>query len=120
MKPDKNTSIKNILVFFVPVLPFLVLLVPYSLVKQWLIVDWLGCGCPKLDEFGNVITPDFNANDFTTLFWLFITICATVISVFLSKRIPRDKKLLKVLYVAGIFVISLFISYQFCQIMRVR
>ena len=110
-------SIKMIAILLIPLLLFAILLVPYSLVNQHFIVDWLGCGCPVIDEAGNMVEYNFNANDFTALFWLFISICVTEISVFLSKRIQKEKMWFRVLYILGMFLVSLLISYQFCQMM---
>lgn len=107
-------SIKMIAILLTPLLLFAILLVPYSL---HFIVDWLGCGCPVIDEAGNMVENNFNANDFTALFWLFISICVTAISVFLSKRIQKEKMWFRVLYILGMFLVSLLISYQFCQMM---
>ena len=110
-------SIKMIAILLTPLLLFAILLVPYSLVNQHFIVDWLGCGCPVIDEAGNMVENNFNANDFTALFWLFISICVTAISVLLSKRIQKEKMWFRVLYILGMFLVSLLISYQFCQMM---
>ena len=110
-------SIKMIAILLIPLLLFAILLVPYSLVNQHFIVDWLGCGCPVIDEAGNMVENNFNANDFTALFWLFISICVTAISVFLSKRIQKEKMWFRVLYILGMFLVSLLITYQFCQMM---
>ena len=110
-------SVKRIAVLATPLLLFVILLVPYSWANQQIIVQWLGCSCPVMDEFGNMVENNFNANDFTAIFWLFISICATVISVFLSKRIPKDKIWLRVLYIVVIFLTSILISHQFCQMM---
>jgi formate hydrogenlyase subunit 3/multisubunit Na+/H+ antiporter MnhD subunit len=104
-------------ILLTPLLLFAILLVPYSFVNQHFIVDWLGCGCPVIDEAGNMVENNFNANDFTALFWLFISICVTAISVFLSKRIQKEKMWFRVLYILGMFLVSLLISYQFCQMM---
>ncbi len=109
--------IKKIAVLVTPLLLFAILFIPYSWINQQFIVDWLGCGCPVLDEAGNMVENNFNANDFTALFWLFISVCATAISVLLSKRIPKEKMWLRVLYIVGMFLVSLLITYQFCQIM---
>ena len=111
MKPVKKAVLAS------PLLLFVILLVPYSWANQQFIVDWLGCGCPVVDEFGNMVENNFNANDFTALFWSFISICATVVSALLSKRIPREKMWLRVLYIIGMFLVSLLITYQFCQMM---
>lgn len=110
-------SIKKIAVLLAPLLLFAVLLVPYSWANQQFIVEWFGCGCPVVDEAGNMVENKFNANDFTALFWSFISICATAISVLLSKRIPKEKIWLRIIYIAGMFLVSLLIAYQFCQIM---
>lgn len=109
--------VKKMAVLITPLLLFAVLLIPYSWANQQFIVEWLGCGCPVIDEFGNMVENNFNANDFTALFWLFISICATVISILLSKRMLREKLWLRILYIIGIFLISLLIDYQFYQMM---
>ena len=110
-------SIKMMAILLTPLLLFAILLVPYSLLNQHFIVNWLGCGCPVIDEAGNMVENNFNANDFTALFWLFISICVTAISVFLSKRIQKEKMRFRVWYILGMFLVSLLITYQFCQMM---
>ena len=110
-------SMKKIAVLVSPLLLFAVLFYPYLLVNTNFLVDWLGCGCPQIDEFGNYVESNFNANDFTALFWYFITLCVTAISVFFSKRIPKEKIWLRVLYVAGMCLISLMIANFFRMIM---
>ncbi len=109
-------TLKDILILLSPFALFFVLVIPYSWFNQAFLVDWLGCGCPKLDEAGNMIHSYFNANDFTLLFWLFISLCATVIAGFLSKRIDRPKWL-RFVYVAAVFALSVFVSYQLFQSM---
>ena len=110
-------NVKKIAVLLTPILLFAVLFVPYSLVNQHFIVDWLGCGCPVIDTTGNMVENNFNANDFTALFWLFVSACVTALSAFLSKRIPKEKVWLRVLYIVGMLVLSILITYQFCQMM---
>ena len=110
-------NVKKIVILLTPILLFAVLFVPYSLANQHFIVDWLGCGCPVIDEAGNVVENNFNANDFTALFWLLVSACVTAISAFLSKRIPKEKVWLRVLYIVGMLVLSILITYQFCQMM---
>ncbi len=102
-------SLKKIIILATPLLLFVVLLVPYSWANQQFLVEWLGCGCPVIDEFGNIVENNFNANDFTALFWSFISICATATSVFLSRNIPKEKMWLRVVYIVGIFFVSFFI-----------
>ena len=112
----KNNT-KTALILVIPILLFFVLVVPYKYANQEIIVDWLGCGCPQIDEMGNLIENNFNANDFTRLFWNVIAVIATVISVFLSKIIPNRVFILRVIYVLSVFVVSLAISYSFSQSM---
>lgn len=109
--------IKTIAILLTPILLFAILFDPYNFVNQHYIVDWLGCGCPTTDAAGNIVENYFNANDFTALFWLFISTCVTAISVFLSKRIPKEKMWLRVLYIAGMLLVSLLISYRFWKLM---
>ena len=96
--------IKRIAVLLTPILLFAVLVIPYRFVNQYVIVDWL-------------VTSNFNANDFTAWFWLFVSACVTVISGFLSKRISKEKIWLRALYIVGMLAASLLITYQFCQMM---
>ena len=110
-------NVKKIVILMTPILLFAILFVPYSLVNQHFIVDWFGCGCPVIDETGNMVENNFNANDFTALFWLFVSACVTAISAFLSKIIPKEKVWLRVLYIVGMLVLSILITYQFCQMM---
>lgn len=114
---NRKSVLKRIVILVSPLLLFAILLVPYSWANQQFIVEWFGCGCPQVDELGNIIHPDFNANNFTALFWLFISLCVTIASVFLSRKIPKEKMWLRVLYVVGMFAVSLFITYQYIQIM---
>lgn len=117
MKQSAGKIIKTVFILVSPILLFFILAVPYKWLNQAVLVDWLGCGCPQVDEFGNIIHSYFNANDFTTLFWLFIALCATVIAVFLSKRIPKEKMWLKILYVACILLVSLLLAYTLRQML---
>ncbi len=106
----KRVTVK-IIKLISPLFLFFLLFVPYSIINKEYIVEWFGCGCPKLDELGNMLPNQFNANDFTAYFWLFVSICATVIAFFLSKSLGKRWK--RALYVLGIFVIALLIAYQF-------
>lgn len=109
--------LKKIAVLAAPLFLFAVLLVPYSWANQQFIVEWFGCSCPVVDAAGNMVENQFNANDFTALFWTFISVCTTAISVLLSKRIPKEKIWLRILYIVGMLLVSLWIAYQFCQMM---
>lgn len=116
---DRKINVKTVALLLAPLLLFLVLLVPYSWLNRNYIVEWFGCGCPTTDELGEIV-PSFNANDFTEIFWLFISVCVTGISVFLSRKIPKEKMWLRVIYVIGMLVVSLVMTYQFCQMMMWR
>ncbi len=109
---------KKMIILVLPLLLFFVLVIPYSYVNRERIVDWLGCGCPQVDmETGETVENNFNANDFTACFWLFVSFCVTAISVFLTKLLPKNKIWLKVLYVVFMLAVSLLISYRFTQAM---
>lgn len=108
---------KQIILAVCPLLLFALLVVPYSWFNQAFLVDWLGCGCPQIDEFGNLYEPAFNANDFTACFWFAIALIATVLTVFLSKRIFPTILLLRILYIGTTAALSLFIAYQFSRYM---
>ena len=108
-------TIKKTVVLLTPLLLFAILRDPYIWVNRHFIVKWFGCGCPTRDEFGNLIYSNFNANDFTACFWLFISICVTTVSAFLSKRIPKEKMWLRVLYIVGMLLVSLWISRRLWQ-----
>ena len=116
---NKKNCVKMIALFIAPLFLFAILLLPYSWLNSAVIVDVFGCGCTEIDESGKLITySKINANDVTVLFWMFVAICATVLAIFISiKKIPREKNWLRVVYVVGIFVISLFIAYSFSQMM---
>lgn len=108
-------KIRTIALLMTPILLFFVLFVPYQILNQEVLVDVFGCGCPKIDENGEMIESYFSANDFTTLFWLFVAAASTVGSVFLSKLIPREKIWLRAVYIVAILAISLFTAYTFRQ-----
>lgn len=109
--------VKKIALLASPLTLFFILLIPYSWLNQEIIVEWLGCGCPVLDEFGNMVENKFNANDFTRLFWFFIALCTTFVSAPLAKRMWKEKKWFQVLYVAGMLAASLWIAGTFTQVM---
>ena len=108
---------RKLLRLFWPLLSFAVLLIPYSYVNREYLVDWLGCGCPKTDEWGNPVPFDWNANDFTMLFWGAVALGVTVAAVLISRRVLRGKKWLCILYVGGMLTASLWIAYEFTQMM---
>ena len=120
MSLSKNDLVKNIAILASPLLMFAILLIPYSWANQQFIVEWFGCGCPKLDEFGNTISPDFNANDFTALFWLFISVCVTTISAFLSKKISKKYWWLRIVYIVGMLALSLLIASHFTRLLALN
>lgn len=115
---EQKNIIKTIAILIAPLLLFAILFIPYSWLNSAVIVEVFGCGCPQINESGEIIHPQFNANDFTLLFWLFISLCVTAISVLLSiKKLPSNKIWLRAIYVVSIFVASIIISYSFLQLM---
>jgi hypothetical protein len=115
MKQSK--SIKTIAILLAPILLFFVLFFPYIWLDKTFLVDIFGCGCPKLDEAGNPLPNQFNTNDFTRLFWLFISVCVTAISAFLSKRIPKERWWLRIVYITGMIALSLLIASHFSRLL---
>lgn len=102
-------KMRDVAKLIAPILAFPVLFIPYALLNSYILVDWLGCGCPKVDASGEMIHDYFSANDFTRIFWLVVAVGVTVFSWFVSKKV-LGKNRARVLYVAGIFVASLFIA----------
>ena len=110
-------KLKKLALLLSPLLAFAVLFIPYSWANSEIIVKLFGCGCPTVDALGNMVYSDFNANDFTACFWLFVSVCVTIASAFLSVKIPKNKMWLRVLYIVGMLLMSLVIAYQFRQMM---
>ena len=91
--------------FLIPILLYF----PYLYLNGSLIVNLFGCGCPKIDENGNMLANQFNANDFTVLFWSITALTTIVISVLISRKIYDKKK--KIVYIIGSVLISVLMSY---------
>ena len=108
---NTKQTIKTAAALLSPMLLFVVLPYPYSYANSAFFVKWFGCGCPKFDAAGNMISPDFNANHFTMIFWTVVSVCAAVLAFFLSKKFIGNRKWLRALYVAGILAVSLLISF---------
>ena len=108
-------NLKRIIILLLPLLLFAVLVVPYSWANSEYLVDIFGCGCPQIDENGNMVENTFNANDVTAIFWFCVTIAVTVISGFLSVRLP--KLWMRIVYTVAMFGISLAITYSLIQSM---
>ena len=111
MKLQGKTAAKLI----APIGAFPVLYIPYSLLNSTVLVKWLGCGCPKVDASGELIHDYFSANDFTAIFWLVIAIGVMVLSWFISRDVFLEKKWARVVYVAGVFGVSLIAAYWIIQ-----
>lgn len=112
---SKKERVKKTVLLISPLLLFFILFRPYAYLNSHVLVDWLGCGCPQFDAQGNLVTPAFNANDFSALFWLAVSVASTVLAIVCSKTIPRSKIWLRLLYVIGIAFCSLLIALTFYQ-----
>ena len=108
---------KKIFMCVAPLLLFPVLFIPYAWLNGAVIVDWLGCGCPKITASGEMIDNYFSANDFTRIFWLVVALGVTVISGLQSKAIFTEKKWARICYTVIIFLASIFIAYKFSSYM---
>jgi len=91
------------------------LFVPYSYLNSNVIVKWLGCGCPKPDEFGNIID-SFNANDFTSAFWNVTALIVIIISLFNMRYLSN--RLSKLVYMLLISAGSIFLAMKFYYLMQ--
>ena len=105
--------IRKFFMCIAPLLLFPILFIPYAWLNGAVIVDWLGCGCPKITASGEMIDNYFSANDFTRIFWLVVAMGITAIAWLQSKAIFTEKKWARITYVAAIFVVSIFIAYKF-------
>ena len=101
-----------------PLGTFFLLYIPYNWVNRTFLVDWLGCGCPRMDETGHFYTPTFNANTATYCFWLGIAALVVLRAVFLSRRIARRRWWLRAVYVAGMLGVSLWLAVIFFYSMQ--
>lgn len=70
----------------------------YRPLNQWVILPWLGCGCPVMDAAGNLRAPVFCANDFTRLTALLLAAGALVFAVVNLRRLEKART--KWLYMA--------------------
>ena len=95
---------------------FPALYIPYSFINTKVIVEWLGCGCPKIDEHGSMIINSFNANDFTLIFWNVIVLIVISISLFNMRNL--SKWYYKLIYILLIAAGSFFIAIKFCNSMQ--
>lgn len=110
-------GVKIFCILFLPMLLFFLLATPYSYINREIIVDVFGCGCPQIDDNGNLVENNFNANTVTSIFWLSVAGIVTVISFFLSRRYLRDYKIIRLLYLIAVIMLSLFISFRFTEAM---
>lgn len=118
MDMEEKLNFKKIAVLLSPLLPFVLLPIPYGWFNSNVLVDWLGCGCPRVDELGNIYEPVFNANDFTALFWLFVSMAVTLTAFVISvRKFPSWNRWLRALYVIAVIAVSLLISYNLYQSM---
>lgn len=108
---NTKQTIKTAVALLSPMLLFVVLPIPYSYANSAFFVKWFGCGCPKFDAAGNMISPDFNANHFTMIFWAVVSVCAAVLAFFLSKKVIKGKPWLRALYVVAVLAVSCLISF---------
>ena len=94
------------------------LYMPYKYLNERVIVEWLGCGCPKLGPQGEMIESGFNANDFTLIFWGAVALAVIIISLFNVKQLTKWYH--KLLYMVLISAGSLFVALQFYYSMQWR
>ena len=105
----RSTFVKKLIWLISPFLLFFILVIPYGYINSRLIVKLFGCGCPKIDDAGNVIENYFNANTFTAYFWTFIAISVCTLSVYLAFRFIKNKYM-RLAYIIAVLVLSLLLS----------
>ena len=98
--------LKKTVFLTIPVIVYIALYIPYSVINSRLIVDWFGCGC----------NPGFNANDFTRLFWFVASIVMSLLSFVCSKK-HLSKIWIRVIYALCVLALTLALSVPFSQSM---
>lgn len=83
------------------------LFIPYYILLDSVIVDWLGCACPRADGTYSA----FNANHFTVLFWCVTALVVMAISAFQARKIEGGWK--KAAYLIGILLFSVLCARYF-------
>ena len=94
------------------------LYIPYKYLNKKVIVEWLGCGCPREEAQGIINERYFNANDFTLIFWSVISLVVIIISLFNMRQL--SKWYYKLIYIVFIAVGSIFVALQFYYSMQWR
>jgi hypothetical protein len=107
---------KKILKLYWQLLILPALYIPYHILNTKIIVKWLGCGCPQLDEHGHDVVNNFNANDFTMIFWNVVALIVIAISFFNARKL--SKWYYKLLYIIFIVIGSFFVSMKFYYSMQ--
>lgn len=105
MKFGKKKVLDKITLAFVPLLPFLVLIAPYSFLSQVVIVNLLGCS---------------GTNIFTIIFWILIGVGDIILSIFLVKKIIKENKAFTIAYIVIAAVLIILLTYFTCSIMMFK
>lgn len=113
---SKNKRLQKAALLVTPFLLFQIFRVPYAWLHENCFVKWLGCPYFLSDAFDNFFTSAFNAVHLAALFWLFVAVCTTAISVVLSRKVVKDKKWLRVLYIVGMLLTSLLVACRYFYI----
>ena len=95
-------AMKKFIKPFWPLLLMPVLYIPYRLFNEFVLVDWLGCGCSD---------NAFNANDFTLLFWSAVVVLVFSLSLKSVKSFP--KRIHQILAIVAILGISATMALTF-------
>lgn len=89
------------------------LFIPYYILLDSVIVDWLGSGSPPL--FGE--PPVFSANHFTVLFWSVTALAVAVISAFQARKVNGWGR---VAYLIGILLLCVLCVLVFPGLMMFK
>lgn len=100
---------KKVIKTYWQILIFPILYIPYSILNTKVIVKWLSCGCPTIDENGQTIKNTFNANHFTLIFWGIIAFIVIIISLFNMRNLTKRR--CKLIYMISMAAASIFLAF---------
>lgn len=95
---------------------FPLLFIPYMWLNGAVIVEIFGCGCPQIAPDGTEVIRNFNANDFTFLFWCAVGAIVLIISLFQMKKLRYTWQ--RFLLIASMILGSAFFINIFSVFMR--
>ena len=90
----------------------------YLPLNQWVILPWLGCGCPVMDAAGNLRDPVFCANDFTRLTALALAIGALLLAAGNLRGLEKARTKWLYMAVCAVWIGLLAVGFVRAQLWR--